>query len=203
MGEPRVWDVDRVMQHIDAPTGAATAGHGKNLENAWRLFLELCPEAGGAWPPPLRTWVGFLLATRDRCSSHKAMKVLVGLVDRYGKRQFNVADGAMKTYANEHGREMRMLQREDNGGVNQVAGVTQEEVNNFHKFVDTSCYRGLCKGALFAFGVMAGGRRARTVTSIMCGDVTVTCNRVKLRPSDTSYVYAPSISVLAVECPQL
>ena len=198
IGSLRMLTVDDVLGVVRLPHGSNTKKREYNLKRCWAWYEDFCRLKGTrveAWPPPFDFWSEFVTNVRAGTPSRDAFYQLVMGVSTYGSRLYGGRQLA-KEYGSAYGRLMRMLNRHYGSVVRQVRYIDATEARNFHKFVDRECLLGLTSGAAFAFGVTGGGKRPRSVTSILLDHVTVVVEQVVVRGKP---MLVPAFSICIVD----
>jgi len=179
VGMERLVSVEEVLQVLRDPFGSATKKTRENLADAWRLWLAFCAENAvdaKEWPPTEDVWVTFLTVLRGSTTAaqYQSTVVRVGTV---GSRMFGGAS-PVKLYSTAQHRVSTMLNRHYGRVAKQSLGITMTEARNFPYFCSKLDAAGFCRGAAFAFGIISGGRRARSACGIRLGDMVMTVGGV-------------------------
>lgn len=190
---------------ISSPLGSATK---KTMHNKVRDFDKYLHFAHGVssrsvtpdtlmWPPGKDVWIEFIYYARNEVTSFQRLQNLLHNVVTAGCAMKGVpteSNSPMKLYCREHKKALNVIRRDHDDGVEQVQGITMQECQSFHMFVDKFCLQGLQDAGLFAFGC-ASIRRPRSVTSIKIKDLQVVVEQVKLSDGSTAYVPAFTASI--------
>eukprot|EP00955_Chlamydomonas_euryale_P066899 359684-Chlamydomonas_euryale.AAC.1 len=177
----RVISGEELYALVRNPFQAVVKRTKENRVNAWRMWTTFC-DANSVdicvWPPVESDYVNFLATLRPNTTAAN-FTTIVHRVSAVGSHLFN-GPTLSQAHGRVHSRAIAMIGRHYGRHAKQVLGITMEEVLNFPKFCNHSDVQGLMKGTAFAFGVVSGGRRPRTVGSIRLKDVrfTVTSLRV-------------------------
>ena len=199
-------DSARLLHHIACLFASNTESGTASKHADWSMFLTIVydgrvpPLEKVAWPPVVTDWLKFLVDARTRVSSYKRFQCVVGNVCVFANRYFSGKLGVAVrdvdprlVHEAEHGRAMGAIKREHGLAINQVAPVTMNEARNATHYGDVYSVRGVTACAAFCLGVLCGGRRPRTLTSILLRDVTLRVGKVEL---DGEVVKVPVMHVV-------
>lgn len=185
--------VQRLKSHLDTWYRGNTEETSKIKTADWTIFSRIaynvdCKPLGEvAWPIPLSEWCNFLIRARLKVASYQRFKVLVcnvaEVANGFWSIKLNVNHRELDPrlrYSLSHSRTMRAIKREHGMGVTQAEAITMEESRNACKFGDADSIMGVAMCAAFATGAGLGGRRPRSLTSVLLKHVVVSVGEVEI-----------------------
>jgi hypothetical protein len=162
-------------------------------KRAWRMYsqcvagIDHIDPSTMVWPPSQDDWHKFHVHVHNRTGTHAYYVALTNEVGRIGAA-FKVRSVPNTTplslnpnYLYASRRITRALARDKQSRVNQVEGITLNELRNCPRFVDPDTYMGLQMATMFVCGATLGGRRARTWVGVQLCDVKMWFRKVTIQ----------------------
>ena len=197
---------ENLQDHVNALFRRNTIEQARSAMGHWVQYCEiLYPGQFPAfqdvqWPPTLLQWKAYLRQARVRCSSYTAFRIAMGSVCMTANRFWSTVRcvpvnqvNPREIYQLEHQSCMCEIRRQHGLGVQQVEAITMEEARNGCHFSDPESLRGLAANAAFSMGVLFGGRRPRSLTTVRLKDVMLT---VAQSAVNGSLMKVPSVEVV-------